>query len=129
MRVPIEANSNWDGRFATVSHHPLKMRVPIEAQALAQRATTARRRHHPLKMRVPIEASTIAAVRLQSPVHHPLKMRVPIEATSGRGDNGTETLPHHPLKMRVPIEAPMPCSAGAMFCASPPSPSENEGPY
>ena len=41
-------------------------------------------RHHPLKMRVPIEASTCSAMSKRvSSAHHPLKMRVPIEASVG----------------------------------------------
>ena len=60
--------------------------------------------HHPLKMRVPIEA--IARIAYIPPYmgHHPLKMRVPIEAGL-RFTGGGLIKTHHPLKMRVPIEA------------------------
>ena len=36
--------------------------------------------HHPLKMRVPIEAGSTTPSSSLISVHHPLKMRVPIEA-------------------------------------------------
>ena len=41
---------------STVRHHPLKMRVPIEAYDPDEDALGDAVCHHPLKMRVPIEA-------------------------------------------------------------------------
>ena len=56
MRVPIEAGCDGVVTACLWLHHPLKMRVPIEATHRHQDSTPDRRGHHPLKMRVPIEA-------------------------------------------------------------------------
>ncbi len=83
--------------------------------------------HHPLKMRVPIEAALVRGGLLEFGVHHPLKMRVPIEANMDPGAPVRPVDLHHPLKMRVPIEAtPERKTFSRAVCASP---SENEGPY
>ena len=63
-----------------MSHHPLKMRVPIEAPLPAARCRLPAVGHHPLKMRVPIEAPRPGVGLAELQWHHPLKMRVPIEA-------------------------------------------------
>ena len=42
-------------------HHPLKMRVPIEAPDDIILGDVAAAGHHPLKMRVPIEAADLDA--------------------------------------------------------------------
>ena len=64
--------------------------------------------HHPLKMRVPIEAYRLDGWEVPgvTAMHHPLKMRVPIEATMCLIEGHPKVALHHPLKMRVPIEAP-----------------------
>ena len=105
------------------------MRVPIEAMRETFGRLTIWSRHHPLKMRVPIEAQTAvvaAAVISEDTYHHPLKMRVPIEAQTAC-QNSINSSGHHPLKMRVPIEAVL--LLEHRIQRHNPSPSENEGPY
>ena len=80
MRVPIEAGDLVPQILAGYEHHPLKMRVPIEAHAGERGRGLFLDGHHPLKMRVPIEALGLGVVIVFLPGHHPLKMRVPIEA-------------------------------------------------
>ena len=58
------------------------MRVPIEASLPMCSPSQMRSVHHPLKMRVPIEAALLDVYRVGGNIHHPLKMRVPIEARS-----------------------------------------------
>ena len=56
------------------------MRVPIEASISSCKETAFKTAHHPLKMRVPIEAVRVFMYGYLCSWHHPLKMRVPIEA-------------------------------------------------
>jgi len=58
MRVPIEAIQGPADGPDEYRHHPLKMRVPIEAGTLMCAWQPEYTEHHPLKMRVPIEAGT-----------------------------------------------------------------------
>ena len=60
------------------------MRVPIEATDGEGWELDSQPDHHPLKMRVPIEARSCARQRIRNRHHHPLKMRVPIEACSAQ---------------------------------------------